>query len=83
MNSLRKKRTIVQQFVSLNVGVIRKGLSISYQTLTLNTIGRVSTIILLYHKHAICEQYHSELTHDLDSERLPSGKFSTNTLTLT
>lgn len=43
----------------------------------------VSTIILLYHNHAICEQYHSELKHDLDVERLPSGKFSTNALILT
>lgn len=43
----------------------------------------VSTLILLYHHHAMCEQYHSELKHDLDVERLPSGKFSTNALILT
>lgn len=43
----------------------------------------VSTLILLYHNHAICEQYHSELKHDLDVERLPSSKFKTNALILT
>jgi hypothetical protein len=35
-------------------------------------------IIDLYHGHGTCEQFHSELKTDLDLERLPSGKFSTN-----
>lgn len=31
-----------------------------------------------YHKHGTSEQYHSEFKSDLDMERLPSGKFSSN-----
>jgi hypothetical protein len=31
-----------------------------------------------YHKHGTSEQYHSEFKTDLDMERLPSGKFSSN-----
>ncbi len=32
----------------------------------------------LYHKHGTMEQFHSEFKSDLDLERLPSGKFSSN-----
>ena len=39
-------------------------------------------IIRLYHAHGECEQYHSEIKTDMDVERLPSGKFSTNELVL-
>ena len=39
-------------------------------------------VIELYKGHALCEQYHSELKSDMDLERLPSGKFSTNTLVM-
>lgn len=39
-------------------------------------------IIALYHTHAQCEQYHSELKSDMGVERLPSGKFATNALVL-
>ncbi len=42
----------------------------------------VATIIQLYHQHATCEQFHSELKGDMDLERLPSGKFATNNLVL-
>ena len=35
-----------------------------------------------YHAHGESEQYHSELKTDMDVERLPSGKFSTNELVL-
>ena len=31
-----------------------------------------------YHQHGTSEQYHSEFKTDLDMERLPSGKFSSN-----
>ncbi len=41
------------------------------------------TVIELYRQHATSEQFHSELKTDLDLERLPSGKFSTNALILT
>lgn len=39
-------------------------------------------IIRLYHAHGECEQFHSEVKTDMDLERLPSGKFATNTLIL-
>ena len=39
-------------------------------------------VIELYHSHAICEQYHSELKTDMNVERLPSGKFDTDSLIL-
>ena len=39
-------------------------------------------VIVLYHNHAICEQYHSEIKTDMGIERLPSGKFETNALIL-
>jgi hypothetical protein len=35
-------------------------------------------IIALYADHVASEQFHSELKSDLDSERLPYGKFATN-----
>lgn len=37
-------------------------------------------VIELYHKHATCEQFNSEIKTDLD--RLPSGKFNTNEVVL-
>ena len=39
-------------------------------------------IIASYHAHGECEQYHSEIKTDMDAERLPSGKFKTNSLVL-
>lgn len=39
-------------------------------------------IIASYHAHGECEQYHSEIKTDMDVERLPSGKFKTNSLVL-
>lgn len=39
-------------------------------------------IIQLYHAHGECEQFHSEIKTDMDLERLPSGKFTTNALVL-
>ena len=39
-------------------------------------------VIDLYHDHAVCEQYHSEIKTDMGIERLPSGKFETNALIL-
>jgi len=35
-------------------------------------------VIDLYHDHAISEQFHSELKHDMGIERLPSGKLAVN-----
>ncbi len=40
-------------------------------------------ILALYRDHATSEQFHSEIKTDLDLERLPSGKFASNTLILT
>ena len=39
-------------------------------------------VIQLYHAHGESEQFHSELKHDMDMERFPSGKFNTNELFL-
>lgn len=39
-------------------------------------------VIRLYHEHATCEQFHSELKTDMDVERLPSGDYKTNSLIL-
>lgn len=39
-------------------------------------------VIQLYADHGTSEQFHSEFKTDLDTERLPSGKFSTNALVL-
>ena len=39
-------------------------------------------IVELYHAHGTSEQFHSELKSDMDVERLPSGKFLTNSLVL-
>ena len=39
-------------------------------------------VIALYHNHAVCEQYHSEIKTDMGIECLPSGKFETNALIL-
>jgi len=40
-------------------------------------------VIAIYREHGTSEQYHSELKSDMDLERLPSGKFATNSLILT
>lgn len=37
-------------------------------------------VINLYENHGLSEQFHSEFKTDLDVERLPSGKFATNSL---
>ena len=39
-------------------------------------------IIELYHAHGTSEQFHSELKTDMGLERLPSGKFATNSTIL-
>jgi len=39
-------------------------------------------IIQLYKDHGASEQFHSEFKTDLDLERLPSGKFATNSLVM-
>ena len=39
-------------------------------------------VIELYHGHATCEQFHSELKHDMGVERFASGKFNVNKILL-
>ena len=39
-------------------------------------------VIELYHGHATSEQFHGELKHDMDIERLPSGRFAVNKIVL-
>ena len=41
-----------------------------------------ATVIELYAGRGASEQFHSEIKTDLDVERLPSGKFATNSLVL-
>jgi hypothetical protein len=43
---------------------------------------KAEKVIELYHSHAASEQFHSELKHDMDVERLPSGKFMVNKIVL-
>lgn len=40
-------------------------------------------VIRFYEDHGTSEQYHSEFKTDMDMERFPSGKFSTNSLVIT
>ncbi|MBN2642957.1 MAG: transposase [Victivallales bacterium] len=51
---------------------------IEVNTFWTNLTENAETVIKLYHAHGTSEQFHSELKTDLDSERLPSGKFATN-----
>jgi hypothetical protein len=39
-------------------------------------------VIALYADHGTSEQFHSEFKTDMDMERLPSGKFNTNSLVM-
>ena len=47
-----------------------------------NLVEDADTVVKLYHDHATCEQFHSELKTDMDVERLPSGDYKTNSLIL-
>ena len=49
-------------------------------TTTLPARFEAAEIIALYCDHATHEQFHSEFKTDMDLERLPSGKFDTNSL---
>jgi hypothetical protein len=55
---------------------------IEVETYWTNLTDRPETIVDLYHAHGTSEQFHSELKSDMDVERLPSGKFLTNSLVL-
>ncbi|NCA78204.1 MAG: IS1380 family transposase [Alphaproteobacteria bacterium] len=55
---------------------------IEVETYWTNLTDRPGTIVDLYHAHGTSEQFHSELKSDMDVERLPSGKFLTNSLVL-
>jgi hypothetical protein len=47
-----------------------------------NLSSEAEKVIELYHGHATSEQFHAELKHDMDVERLPSGKFKVNRIIL-
>jgi hypothetical protein len=49
-------------------------------TTTLPQEFTMQDVIELYKDHATHEQFHSEFKTDMDLERLPSGKFDTNSL---
>lgn len=55
---------------------------IEVDTYWTNLNDSIEHIIELYHDHGTSEQFHSELKSDMDLERLPSGKFLTNSLIL-
>lgn len=55
---------------------------IEVNTYATNTGLTDEEIISYYHQHGEMEQYHSEIKSDMDCEKLPSGKFTTNTLVL-
>jgi hypothetical protein len=55
---------------------------IEVDTYWTDLLDSVECIIDLYHDHGTSEQFHSELKSDMDLERLPSGKFATNSLVL-
>ena len=55
---------------------------IEVETYWTSLLDKPETIIELYHAHGTSEQFHSELKSDMDVERLPSGKFLTNSLIL-
>ena len=55
---------------------------IEVNTFWTNLSDDATTVINLYHAHGTSEQYHSEMKSDLSFERMPSGKFATNSLLL-
>ena len=55
---------------------------IEVNTFWTNLPDDAATVINLYHAHGTSEQYHSEMKSDLSFERMPSGKFATNSLLL-
>lgn len=65
----------------------KKGQPLLFPEVTVDTY-RVSLdlepyeAILLYHDHGTSEQFHSELKTDMDLERLPSERFSSNAFVL-
>jgi hypothetical protein len=55
---------------------------IEVETFWTNLFETPEEVIELYHAHGTSEQFHSELKSDMGIERLPSGKFSVNTVLL-
>ena len=55
---------------------------IEVETYWTNLSGKPESIIELYRGHGTSEQFHGELKSDMGVERLPSGKFLTNSLIL-
>ncbi len=66
----------------------KKGQTLLFPDIEVNTywtnliVETPEEIIELYHNHGTSEQFHSELKSDLGVERLPSGKFNTNSTIL-
>jgi len=55
---------------------------IEVETFWTNLYETPEDVIELYHAHGTSEQFHSELKSDMGIERLPSGKFSVNSVIL-
>ncbi|WP_243293181.1 IS1380 family transposase [Bacillus sp. FJAT-47783] len=79
--SLRQVYKVVEQTIDKN-GQILLVPDIEFESYWTTLDLEPEEVIDLYHAHGTCEQFHSELKTDLDLERLPSGKFSTNDLIL-
>ena len=72
------ERTVTAQGQSLLVPEIE----FDFWDTTLPASFRPVEVISLYQDHGTHEQFHSEFKTDLDLERLPSGKFATNSCIL-
>lgn len=55
---------------------------ISVETFRTNLYESPQTVVALYRDHGTSEQFHSELKHDMNVQRLPSGTFAVNKVIL-
>ncbi|MFP4067840.1 MAG: hypothetical protein ACLFS5_10125 [Spirochaetaceae bacterium] len=55
---------------------------ISAETFRTNPYESPQSVVALYRDHGTSEQFHSELKHDMNVQRLPSGTFAVNKVIL-
>lgn len=73
---------VVARFINAKTGQMSIPPMLEVNTYWTSTDYSDERVIELYHEHATMEQFHSEIKSDMDVERLPSSKFSTNVLVL-
>ena len=73
---------VVARFIDARTGQMSIPPMLEVNTYWTSTDYSDERVIELYHEHATMEQFHSEIKNDMDVERLPSSKFSTNALVL-